>query len=119
MKRLLVILLITSIGWIGYRMADSEQIAVGQSQSDDPCGAVAVIESNRVQLQRRPSTFSYPSKFLNQGARVSLCDRVGNWHGVILLERGKNCLENTQKKYYDGTCLSGWVHQKHISFFAG
>lgn len=97
----------------------SKPVVISTSDLDDTCGAVAIINVEQASIFTRPSRLSRTLSALGPGTKVYLCDKMGNWFGVVVQKIGINCITSEKNEIYTGKCLAGWVHKSDIDFFAG
>ena len=103
-----------------FQFGMSRPVQILASGSDDLCGGTAIIKSVSVSLKSRPSYFSRTLMQMDHEDGIILCENEGGWHGVIIQKKGMNCLNpNHPHGSYDGECISGWVHESKVEFFAG
>jgi hypothetical protein len=100
-------------------------VMIGGEQHDiDACGGtIGVVRgiSRRgdgfLAVRSGPGTkYKTIDKFYRNGERVIICDRKGEWIGIVY---GKNCGTESpipQRKPYDGSCKSGWAFEKYVRF---
>jgi hypothetical protein len=103
-------------------------IMIGGEPHLDACGAVGVVSGLRPTPGNTLSVRSGPGHEYNRidglalGTRVWLCDRNGDWLGVIYGLAGSGCGVSTpsaKRQAYHGPCSSGWVHKKYVDLIAG
>jgi len=119
MKLLTGILVLIFIGGAIYQFGIMKPVSVSISDLDDPCGAVAIVNVEQALILTRPSRFSRTLSTLGSGSKVSLCDKIGDWYGIIVQKAGVNCIHSENNVIYTRKCLSGWILKSDVDFFAG
>jgi hypothetical protein len=102
-------------------------VMVGGELHLDACGAVGVVSGlkprpgNTLSVRSGPGHNYSRIDGLASGTRVWLCDRNGDWLGVIYDLAGSGCGVSTpsKRRAYEGPCSSGWVHAKYVELTAG
>ncbi|CCN69278.1 hypothetical protein VIBNISFn118_1270005 [Vibrio nigripulchritudo SFn118] len=89
----------------------------------DACSSIAIVSAKEgTYVYSQPSSNSETMEHLTFNKQVILCDRHGDWVGVVYHDNIYECevftpIANRQK--YDGHCTSGWIEAKNIEIIAG
>ena len=100
-------------------------VTITASDIDDPCGAVGRVtasEKINIPLRAAPGITAPTKLMLVADTHVLLCEMHNGWHGVVILETGKNCISEEYKRFtdkYKGPCQSGWIRNQFVELFAG
>ena len=114
-----------------YRLAaeaTSRPVMIGGEAELDACGAIGAVSNLKPEPGNTLSVRSGPGLQFDRidglapGTRVWLCDRQGDWLGIVYPAASADCGVTTQsaaRRPYGGPCLSGWVYDRHVELLAG
>lgn len=106
----------------------TEAVTIGGGELD-ACGTLAEVAGlgreadRRLSVRGGPDVAFRPVDWLRNGRRLHVCDRRGDWVGVVYgPDRSTDCGVSTpseRKRPYGGPCKSGWVHSRFVRGIAG
>ena len=126
LTNLLLVILLVLTGCLS-RDATQKPVTIIASKTDDACGGVGLVVSSivdRVTIFSSPALGSSEIGEVEIGSRVLLCDESEDWYGVVVLEKGLECIsyqeeETSRTTVYLGPCVSGWIEKRFVELFAG
>lgn len=80
---------------------------------------------NYLSVRAAPTSAAEESDRLQPGSRFAMCQKVGDWYGVIYPPQDSenvNCGTGSpvsSKRDYEGTCRSGWINENFVKLVAG
>lgn len=104
-------------------------VQVGGEPTLDACGGYGAVTGldpqgdNFLSVRAGPGTRHARIDRLGPDRPLWLCDRKGNWIGVVYAtEPDQDCrvsAPQATRAPYDGPCKSGWVYEKYVTQLAG
>lgn len=104
-------------------------VMVGGEADIDACGGFGVVAGldlqgdNFLAVRSGPGTKNKMIDKIFTDREVILCDRKGNWLGIIYFDNPDiDCGVSSpiaKRGPYRGSCKSGWVYKKYVSLIAG
>lgn len=103
-------------------------VLAGGEAEFDACGAQGVVRGldpkgdGFLAVRAGPGSKHAMLDKVRNGAIVNLCDRRGDWLGVVYSHETRDCGVGTpwpRRGVYSGPCRSGWVHRKFVADYAG
>jgi hypothetical protein len=103
-------------------------IVIEASDDTDACNASGIVKGldphgdGFLAVKSAPSLQALRIDKLYNGERVYLCNRQGDWYGVVYSKERQDCNVSTPWPHtlpYTGPCRSGWAHRNWIAAEAG
>jgi hypothetical protein len=110
---------------LGYLHLIADPVTTVADADEDLCGGFAVAKGapgSPSSLMSRPIFLAREIAKITPGTGLLLCDRSGDWLGVIVLVEGVECIDRSDRRVprsYLGPCRSGWLRSEDVELFAG
>ena len=125
MKLILVPLLVLGLSIVNYAEENNEilhhdkiPVLVGGNSPENACISKGIVyglkDNSFLAVRLGNSTKHKKSDNLHNNDTVWLCDKKGDWMGIVY---GKDCgvgFPIDEKKEYNGSCKFGWSHQNWL-----
>lgn len=106
---------------------DRVPVMIGGDANFDACDALGTVSGLKSAPDNTLSVRSGPGRAFDRldglvaGTRVWLCDRKGDWVGVVYgpADRCGVAMPSPERRAYAGPCASGWVHGRYVELTAG